>query len=569
MASDHLAARGADAEAVRFLPQSAAMEHEGGAARHHVPVLVVGGSLVGMSAALLLAHHGIRSLVVEHHRGTAIHPRAAQISQRTMEIFRSVGLEEVIRRRSAEQFVQDGAIMAVETLAGRELAWFIANLNEGVRDVSPTERVFVSQSLLEPLLKTRAAELGADLRFGTDMVSFDQDEDGVTAVLEERDSGRTSSVRAMFMIAADGAHSGVRERLGIGVSGRGTFSRSVTIYFRGDVAPLLAGRNLSVIYVSNPSLRGFFRIEKPFDRGFLAVNATGDPANPVTDVATGITTERCLELVRLALGSDAVAVTIENVMPWEAAAHVADRFVHGRVFLAGDSAHVMPPNGGFGGNTGVQDAHNLAWKMAMVLQGTAAPGLLTTYELERRPVASFTVEQAYSRYVTRTAPYLTSDGMQPVANDLNIELGYGYCSAAALPDAGRAAPLHQNPREAKGTPGTRAPHVWLERSGQRISTLDLFGRRFVVLTGPDGSGWRERAEEASAALEVPLDIYRIGDGELSDPAREFGAAYELGPTGCALVRPDGFVGWRAVGHTDDRASFMRALAALLGRSAAG
>src|SRR6266540_1479641 len=152
-------------------------------AEYDVPVLIVGGSLVGMSTALLLGHYGVRALAVEHHRGTAIHPRAAQISQRTMEIFRTVGVEQIVRRTSDEQFVQDGAIMAVETLAGKELAWFIANLNEGVRDVSPTERVFISQSLLEPLLRARAEELGATLRFATDVVSFDQDGEGVTALL--------------------------------------------------------------------------------------------------------------------------------------------------------------------------------------------------------------------------------------------------------------------------------------------------------------------------------------------------------------------------------------------------
>src|SRR5205814_4314574 len=139
-----------------------------------VPVLIVGGSLVGMSTALLLGHHGVRALAVEHHRGTAIHPRAAQISQRTMEIFRTMGIEQIVRSKSEEQFVQDGAIMAVETLAGKEIAYYIANLNEGVRDVSPCERVFISQSLLEPLLKSRAEELGAELRFGTDLVSFEQ-----------------------------------------------------------------------------------------------------------------------------------------------------------------------------------------------------------------------------------------------------------------------------------------------------------------------------------------------------------------------------------------------------------
>src|ERR1051325_10593835 len=144
-----------------------------------VPVLVVGGSLVGMSAAMLLGHYGVRSLVVEHHRGTAIHPRAAQITQRCMEILRTVGVEQIVTQKSGEQFVQDGAIMAVETLAGKELAYFIANLNEGIRDVSPCERVFISQSLLEPLLKTRAEELGAELRFGADMTDFAEEGDGI------------------------------------------------------------------------------------------------------------------------------------------------------------------------------------------------------------------------------------------------------------------------------------------------------------------------------------------------------------------------------------------------------
>src|SRR5580704_13787243 len=156
-----------------------------------VPVLVVGGSLVGMSTALLLGHHGIRALAVERHRGTAIHPRAAMINQRTMEIFRIAGIERMVREKSGEQFDQDGAIMAVETLAGKELAWYIANLNEGVRDVSPCTRVFITQSLLEPLLQKRAVELGAELRFGTEMVSFEQDPDGVTALIRDRDTGAT------------------------------------------------------------------------------------------------------------------------------------------------------------------------------------------------------------------------------------------------------------------------------------------------------------------------------------------------------------------------------------------
>jgi 2-polyprenyl-6-methoxyphenol hydroxylase-like FAD-dependent oxidoreductase len=528
-----------------------------------VPVLIVGGSLVGMSTALLLGHYGVRALAVEHHRGTAIHPRAAQITQRTMEIFRTVGVEQIVRRKSDEQFVQDGAIMAVETLAGKELTYFIANLNEGIRDVSPCERVFISQSLLEPLLRTRAEEMGASLRFGTDMISFEQDPDGVTAVIRDRDSGATDTVRAAYMVAADGAHSRVRERLGIAMHGHGAFSNSVTIYFRANVAPLLRGRNLSVIYVNHPALRGFFRFEKPFDRGFLAVNAVGDPDHPVTDVATGLTEARCVELVRTALGADDVPIVIENVMPWKAEADVAERLQDGRIFIAGDAAHVMPPNGGFGGNTGVQDAQNLAWKLALVLDGGAGPDLLASYDPERRPVGYFTAEQAYARYVTRTAPYLGTDGMQPVEPELDVELGYCYHSTAVMTGDDL---LHENPRASKGRPGTRAPHVWLNRSGERISTLDLFGRAWVLLAGLGAEAWSRAARTAAEHLSLRLDVQRMGAAGLADSDGVFADAYGLGDDGAVLVRPDGFVAWRATDAADaSPETVTRVLSTLLSR----
>lgn len=479
-----------------------------------VPVLVVGGSLVGMSSAMLLGHYGVRSLVVEHHRGTAIHPRAAQISQRTMEIFRTAGVEQIVRRKSAEQFVQDGAIMGVESLAGKVVAYYIANLNEGIRDLSPCERVFISQNLLEPVLKQRAEEMGAELRFATEMTLFEQDDAGVTAQIRHRDTGETATVRARYMIAADGAHSRVRERLGIPMLGRGVFSNSITIYFRANLEPLLRGRNLSVIYVINPVLRGFFRIEIPFTSGFLAVTALGDPDHPNTDVSTGLTDQRCLDLLHAALGVDDIPIQIQDVMLWQSAAESAERFREGNVFLAGDAAHVMPPHGGFGGNTGVQDAQNLAWKLAWVLKSAASPDLLDTYDLERRPVCEFTVEQAYARYVTRTAPYLASKGMQPLAHDMDVELGYGY-----------QGNLHEHPSSSKARPGTRAPHVWLS---ENCSTLDLFGCEFVLLAGP---AWD---------AETDFKVHRI-----SQP--EFLNAYGIPSREAVLVRPDGFVAWHGAG----------------------
>ncbi|HXY50017.1 MAG TPA: FAD-dependent monooxygenase [Terriglobales bacterium] len=531
-----------------------------------VPVFIVGGSLVGLSTALLLGYHGVRSLAVEYHRGTAIHPRAAQTSQRTMEIFRQVGLEQIVRRKSEEQFVQDGGVLAVETLVGGAIAHYIADLNEGVRDVSPTARVFLAQDALEPQLRERAEELGADLRFATEMVWFEQDTNGVSAVIRERDSGKTQTVRAQYMVAADGAYSRVRERLGIRMLGHGTFSKSITIYFRAHLAPLIEGHKWAVVYALNRQLRGFFRFEKPFEKAFLAVNTVGEPENPVTDVSTGLTEQRSLELVRAAIGTDSIPIAIENIMHWKASADTAEVLQDGRVFIAGDAAHVMPPNGGFGGNTGVQDAHNLAWKLALVLKGIAGPGLLSTYGPERHPPGAFTVEQAYSRYVLRTAPNISRDGLQPVAPDLNVEMGYIYHSNAIVPEDRDDSSAHENPRESKGRPGTRAPHVWLQRRGEQISTLDLFGRNFTLLAGPQGNAWTEAARDRAKPLGIELDVHKIGENGLTDPSGGCPAAYGITPTGAVLVRPDGFVAWRVkIGDSASAEGIKSALATLLCR----
>ena len=520
------------------------------------PVLIVGGSLVGMSAAMFLGHHETRATVVEHHRGTAIHPRAAMITQRSMEAFRTVGIEKIIRDESERQFTQDGAVMAVDTLAGKELAWFIPNLNDGVRDVSPTVRLFITQKLLEPLLQERAQEFGADLRFETDMLSFAQDSSGVTAQVRHRETGETYSIRAGYMIAADGPRSRIREQLGIPLQGRGVLSNSITIYFRAPVVPLLRGRNLSVILVANSTLRGFFRIEKPFESGFLVVNTTGDPAQPNDDLWTGLTDDRCIEYLRAALGDNEIPLTIDDVMKWNARADVATRFCEGRVFLAGDAAHVMPPHGGYGGNVGIQDAHALAWKLAYVLRGWAGEELLATYEPERRPAGALTTEQAYTRYVTREAKYLNRGDLQPVVEDLNIELGYLYDSSAIIPEVRSGGHTHENPRDSRGRPGSRAPHLWLEPSK---STLDLFDRNFTLLTGPEGNAWLASARSVAQRLAIALEAHQIAQPEFCE-------AYGISRAGAVLVRPDGFVAWRSRSASDaPESTLLGALSTVLHR----
>ncbi len=319
----------------------------------------------------------------------------------------------------------------------------------------------------------------------------------------------------------------MRERLGIGLQGHPSFSKCITIYFRADVKPLLGDRNLSVIYVFGPTLQGFFRFSLAGDAGFLVVNSTTDAdGSRNRDVTADVSEEQCVEYVREALGAPALAIEIENVQQWNACADWAERFQDGRVFLAGDAAHNMPPTGGFGGNAGVADAHNLAWKLALVLDGRAGPGLLETYDAERRPVAELTVEQAYTRYVVRLDPELGTDDIQPFVPDPPIELGHRYHSSAVVAESDDDGAIHENPHEPSGRPGTRAPHVALDGG----STLDLFGQDFVALSASDD--WCRAAKAAS------IDAHRIESSGFED-------AYGVGAEGAVLVRPDGFIAWRA------------------------
>lgn len=545
-----------------------------------VPVLVVGGSLVGLTSALMLRRHGVDVLAVERHSGTAIRPRAGHFNLRTVEIMRSIGLEEEIRERSAQDYPPDGGISNVESLAGREIANFFVNLNDGVERFSPSLRLFLDQDVLEPILRKHAEAAGAQLLYRTEATDLRQDEDGVTVTMRDLDSGNERRVRADYVIAADGNRSPIREQLGIAMQGHGVLSESITIYFKADadLEPLLRGRNQGVQYVTNPLLRGFFRLNRNGNSGFLVVNLVGDTARPEivaaypdapwANVAEGITEQRALELLRAAIGVPEMPLTIKDIATWRAVADCAERFRDGRVFLAGDAAHVVPPNGGFGGNTGIHDAHNLAWKLALVVRGEADPSLLDSYDTERRAVGKFTVEQAYARYVTRVAPYIGAQDMQEIVDDLHLEIGYRYDSTAVVAEAGVEPVVSRHPSESHAEPGAHAPHVVLTRDGGSISTLDLYGKRYVLVAGPEGAGWCAAAAEAAKELGIEVDAHRVGADGLIDPDGDFLDAHGISAAGALIVRPDGFVGWRTseqalAGET----RVQHALASLLGRSA--
>lgn len=491
----------------------------------HTPVLIVGGSLVGLTASALLARYGIPHVLVESHSGTAIHPRAASFHQRTMEAYRALGVEEDVERAAALEFAQDGAIVAVESLGGKELQYFYENFNAGVLDLSPTRRLFITQVGLEPVLQGRARALGAEHLFNTDVVSLRPEQDRVVALLRPRSGGPQFEVSADHVIAADGAHSAIRHQLGIEMAGHGDFADCVTIYFRADVAHLMRDRTLSVVYVNNPEQFSFFRFSFDADSGFLAVFATFDEdGNRNTKVGVDIDEAECIRLVRNALGCEAdLPIAVENVQYWTASAATAQSFGSGRVFLAGDSAHVMPPTGGFGGNTGVADAYNLAWKLAMVHRGLAGPELLDTYDAERRPLADLTVEQAYTRYVLRVDPSLSHEDIQEPADDASIELG-GVHRSAAIAGTPPAGSLLVDPRSHTWAPGVRVPHVMIDDE----STLDLVDEGFALLVPEGDEAWSRTATELSARTGLPLRVVRHNDG---------------GVPPLVLIRPDGVIAW--------------------------
>ncbi|MFE8989463.1 FAD-dependent monooxygenase [Streptomyces collinus] len=496
-------------------------------------VLIVGGSMVGLAQALFLARQGIRPVLVERHAEISAHPRAQAASPRTMELLRALGLEDAVRARE-NPHAQYGDILQAESLTGAELGRFDGPFRFDRHEVGTTGWTLIGQDRLEPVLRERAEELGADIRFATEMTEFTQDADGVTAVLRDLGDGSERTVRARYLVAADGSRAPIRTSLGIGHHGPGVFGRQMNIVFHADLDPYVAGRTFFLCFVSNPAVKGVLGKlgGADSDRWVLA------PSLPPGADHRVYGTEDCVELVRAAVGVPGLPVTVESSTSWEIAAWVADRFRSGRVLLAGDSAHVMPPTGGFGGNMGIQDAHNLAWKLARVLRGQAGPGLLDTYEQERAPVAEFTVDQGVIRYLQRSG--LDEAAAARHRPETTVLFGHVYRSDAVLREAGDDdTAVIEDPTAPTGRPGTRAPHLPLVRQGKDVALHDLLDGDFWLLAGPGGSAWQEPA----AALG--LSFHRVGAEESPAVAERFLARYGVEETGAVLLRPDGFIAWRA------------------------
>ncbi|MGW4846682.1 FAD-dependent monooxygenase [Nocardia brasiliensis] len=500
----------------------------------HTPVLIAGGGPVGLCAALFLEYHGVPFILVEQRTAASVLPRSRGVHVRTVELFRQLGIETKVQQVAASvlkagHFGGASRGATLTTAEQLDLTAFVRGLAQ--RDPSPSSFCFLPQAELEPLLAELARTRGGDLRFGVELVDVAADADGVTATLRARDAD-TTIVRADYLIAADGGGSPIRRRLGITGWTLPPTHHYINTFVRTDLTDVLHGRTFSQCEIVNDAVRCLVLTKNNTDE--WSFHLEYDPARASSADYTG---QRCVELVRAAIGVADIDIELLSRTAWDTGVFVADEYRRGRVFLAGDAAHRHAPWGGYGANTGIADVHNLIWKLAAVLSGTAGPDLLDSYQAERRPRALVAAEQARlgTDFDTRYA-VPTPDNAADLARQLTTDAvmtRFRYSSAALF--GGDAGEAHVD--RLTGQVGTRVPHQWIDRA-QQISTLDLNGPGFALIVTGTSAAWRDAVWEAQWDTGIDITVHAI-------PTAEWAACTGLPEGGALLVRPDGIVAGRS------------------------
>ena len=550
-------------------------------------VLIIGAGPAGLTAAALLARQKVKTIAITKYNGTANSPRAHITNQRTVEVFRDLGIEDKLVAMAMPQHLM-GAQVYATSFAGQEIArmmtWGAGSARRAdYESASPSSMCNAPQHLMEPILLDSAKAQGADVRLRTELIRISQDDDHVHALVRENATGAQYTIRAKYAIGADGGRSLVGEQLEFEYKGTPDLGRSVSVWLEADLTRYTAHRSGALFIVCLPGHETWMSVwpcVKPWTewnplfllRDYLPADATE---------------EAVLKLVRESIGDPNIEVKIKAISPWQINHVVAAQYRKGRVFLAGDAAHRHPPTNGLGSNTSIQDSYNLAWKLALVLRGKAGDRLLDTYSMERQPVGQQVVDRAIKSLqdmapfaealevspgqtteqgwasvnslfddtekgaARRQALLASLDVQEGQFNAIGVELGQRYETGAIVSDGTpfpsytRDADLYYHPTT---HPGASLPHVWLERDRKKVSTVDLAGNdAFSVIAGVGGQDWVSAAEELSAELGISIKAYTVGmRQEHDDVLGEWTRMREVDDHGCLLVRPDRFIAWRSL-----------------------
>lgn len=552
-------------------------------ADEHVPVLIVGGGPTGLMLSVLLARYGIESLLIDRDPGPTDHPQAHVVNIRSMELFRLLGLDEQIHAESLP-IDAGGHVRVVESMSGFQFADLdISPSPKEIADLlaaTPARPASCAQDRVEPILADFAQKSGGRIAFSTELVSIESREDAALATI--RSNGSERVIRADWLVGCDGAGSQTRREIGIEMEGPNALGRVVGIYFVADLAKLNRERPSVLFWTIDSEVPGTFICMDGAER-FVFHAPWMDETLPLESFDEA----RCKEILERAIGFDAKP-EIKSVAPWVVTAQIAERYREGRVLLAGDAAHRFPPTGGYGMNTGLQDAHNLAWKLAAVIDGRAPESLIDSYDEERKPIAKSNSDWSLrnglnfapligpgalhqaarlaSGEITRAALaaeiQTLVDGEKAHFAAQGRDLGFHYETGALVQD-GTELPERANEDldlAPNARPGSRAPHFGIVQGDALKSSLDLFHGAITLLATQDQAEvWRAAASAQAHDVETVI----VGQ-DVADPSGVFAKLYGISG-GAVLVRPDGHVGWRSARlPAEPETALAAGLAAILG-----